>query len=60
MTVEELMETLRTMPPSAPVDVQIKMNESFDGSIEELYECREVAVESVVYARGLCILHLDE
>lgn len=60
MTVEELIDTLRAMPPTAHVDVQIKMNESFDGSIEALYECREVAVESVVYTRGLCILNLDE
>lgn len=60
MTVDELIETLRAMPPTAHVDVQIRSNVSYDGSVEELYEFREVGIEAVIYARGMAIVQLDE
>ena len=60
MTVEELIDTLRAMPPTAHVDVQIRKNVNYDSGMEELYEFREAAVESVVYSRGIVIVQLDE
>ena len=60
MTVEELIELLRTMPATAHVDVQIRQNISYDGHLEELYEFREVGVDVVVYVRGMALIQLDE
>jgi hypothetical protein len=60
MTVEDLIEELRLLPPTAVVVVRIRTNQGFDGRIEPLYEWRSAAIESAIYTRGKAHLELEE
>lgn len=60
MLVEELIEELRAMPSTATVEVQIRKNEQHDGTLQPLYEFRDVQIVTVVYDLGIVQLQLDE
>lgn len=60
MTVDELIADLRVMPPTAIVRVIIRKNESFDGTIQDLYDFRDVGIATVVYSLAEVKVQLDE
>lgn len=63
MTVEDLIEELRWLPATADIGVQIRKNVvsgKGEDTLEDLYELREVSIETVLYTRGLVIIQLDE
>jgi hypothetical protein len=61
MTVTDLMEELRAMPPDAPVFVIVRMNLNYEGGLEELYEFRDAPIEAVTYSSfGRVQVRLDE
>jgi hypothetical protein len=60
MLVEELIAHLRMLPPTARVVAAVRMNESYDGKMEELYEWREADIDAATYVRGEVVLQLDE
>lgn len=60
MTVADLIEELRQWPATARVTIQIRHNVGYEDRLEDLYEFREAAVESVVYSLGRVLVQLDE
>ena len=60
MTVEELREELKAMPPTAMVEVVIRQNVRYDGMTEDLYEFRTAAIDGMVYSHGVVNIQLDE
>lgn len=60
MLVEELIEELRSLPATAVIEVQVRGNVSYDGTLEQLYEFRTAPIVTVVYSLGTVHIQLDE
>jgi hypothetical protein len=60
MTVEDLIEALREMPPTARVEVEVATVESMNGDRKRLEESDLFDVLTVVYDKGVVTLALDE
>lgn len=60
MRVEELVEELKALPPTARVVVRVRDNIAPDGSVEPLYEFRDEDVEGALYVTGEVVISLDE
>lgn len=61
VTVEELLEELKLMPATAPIEVQIRKNVMMTGEgLDDLYEFRPAGIETVVYSLGRAVIQLDE
>ena len=57
MTVEDLIEELRAMPPTAAVFVQVRRSISRNA---EDYELTDESIEAVVYDLGRVSLRLED
>lgn len=60
MTVEELIDELRVMPPTAMVEVQIRKERNGAGDLVPVYEFRDGAIDGLVYDLGVVSIRLDE
>jgi hypothetical protein len=60
MTVEQMIEELRHMPPTAIVVARIRYNVVQSFPLCELYEFRDAPIEGAIYDLGEVYLQLDE